>query len=80
MHNRFILGLLALAVFLPLPFAANPAHAQSFSSSLSAPRIDGFDVQPVLKAAPAMNWRLRFKAAPAPPSRWQSAARPAAWC
>ncbi len=52
MHNRIILGLLALAAFLPLPFAANPAYAQSFSGSLSAPRIDGFDVESVPKAAP----------------------------
>ncbi|MCE9571485.1 MAG: hypothetical protein K8R10_16000, partial [Rhodocyclales bacterium] len=52
MPNRIILGLFALAAFLPLPFAANQAHAQSFTSSVAAPRIDGFDVQPVLKAAP----------------------------
>lgn len=52
MHNRIILGLLALAAFLPLPFVANPAYAQSFSSSHSAPRIDGFDVQPVMRSVP----------------------------
>lgn len=52
MPIRIILGLLALAAFLPLPFAANPAHAQSFASSHSTPRIDGFDVEPLLKATP----------------------------
>jgi outer membrane lipoprotein SlyB len=53
MHNRIILGLFALATFLPLPFAANGALAQSsYSSSTAAPRIDGFDVEPVPKAAP----------------------------
>lgn len=52
MHNRFILGLLALAAFLPLPFASSPAYAQSYSSSVSTPRIDGFDVEPVRRAAP----------------------------
>ncbi len=52
MPNRIILGLFALAAFLPLPFATTQAHAQSFTSSVAAPRIDGFDVQPALKAAP----------------------------
>lgn len=49
MHNKIILGLLALATFLPLPFAANDAHAQGYTNS-AAPRIDGFDVRPVRQA------------------------------
>ena len=52
MHNRIFIGLIALAAFLPLPFAANHALAQSYSSSTAAPRIDGFDVEPVPKPAP----------------------------
>ena len=50
MHNRIILGLLALATFLPLPFAASVAHAQGYSNAAAGPRIDGFDVRPVRQA------------------------------
>lgn len=52
MHNRIILVLLALATFLSLPFAAGGALAQTYSSASAAPRIDGFDVEPVLKSQP----------------------------
>lgn len=52
MHNKIVLGLFALAAFLPLPFAAGPAHAQPSTSFAAAPRIDGFDVEPVLQPLP----------------------------
>lgn len=52
MHNRIVLGLFALAAFLPLPFSASVAQAQQHASATSVPRIDGFDVEPVAKAAP----------------------------
>ena len=38
MHSRIAAGLLAFAAFLPVTFAADPAPA---------PRIDGFDVEPI---------------------------------
>lgn len=51
MKNRIVLGLFALAAFLALPF---PSHvqAQQSSAATAAPRIDGFDVEPVLRPAP----------------------------
>ena len=52
MHSRIVLGLFALAAFLPLPFLASQAHAQPYAASAVAPRIDGFDVEPVAKPAP----------------------------
>lgn len=52
MHTKIILGLLALASVLPLPFSAGPAHAQHSAYQAAAARIDGFDVEPVAQAAP----------------------------
>lgn len=52
MHKKIALGLIALAGFLPLPFAANQAYAQQTAYSVGVPRIDGFDVESVRRAAP----------------------------
>lgn len=52
MHKTVVLGLIALAGFLPLPFAANQACAQQAAYSVGVPRIDGFDVESVKRAAP----------------------------
>lgn len=52
MHHRIILGLFALAALFPLPFWASLAQAQPSVSSAAAPRIDGFDVEPVAQPAP----------------------------
>lgn len=52
MHTKIILGLLALAAILPLPFVAGLAHAQHSASQAAAARINGFDVEPVPQAAP----------------------------
>jgi outer membrane lipoprotein SlyB len=49
-YRRIALAVLGLAGFLPLAFIATPVQAQQGSSA--APRIDGFDVQPVLQPAP----------------------------
>jgi outer membrane lipoprotein SlyB len=51
MHKRIVIGLLALAGFLPLAFTATPAYAQHAASFAASTRIDGFDVEPVAKAA-----------------------------
>ncbi len=52
MRSKIVLGLFALAAFLPLPFLASQALAQPYAASAAAPRIDGFDVEPVAKPAP----------------------------
>jgi len=52
MYNKIVLGLFALAAFFPLSFPASQAHAQQSASSAAAPRIDGFDVEPVAQPAP----------------------------
>jgi outer membrane lipoprotein SlyB len=52
MRKSLFVGLLALSACLPLPFAAGEAHAQQSASATAMPRIDGFDVQPVLKPTP----------------------------
>jgi outer membrane lipoprotein SlyB len=52
MKNNIVIGLLALLAFFPLAFPAGQLHAQSSASSAAAPRIDGFDVQPVQQATP----------------------------
>ncbi|MFZ2855252.1 MAG: hypothetical protein WAZ34_14240, partial [Rhodocyclaceae bacterium] len=52
MKNRIVIGLLALAAFLPLQFSASQAYAQQNRSSAMAPSIDGFDVEPVAQATP----------------------------
>src|SRR5688500_5420377 len=49
-HKMFAGAVFGLAGFLPLGFVATSAQAQQGSSAV--PRIDGFDVQPVLQAAP----------------------------
>lgn len=52
MYQRIVLGLLALAVFFPLPFSVGQAYAQSSLAIAETARIDGFDVEPVVKPAP----------------------------
>lgn len=52
MQNRFFHGLFALAVFLALPLTAYEASAQQAASTAAAPRIEGFDVEPVAQLAP----------------------------
>lgn len=52
MYSRIILALFALAAFFPLSFPASQAYAQQSASSAAAPRIDGFDVEPVAQPAP----------------------------
>ncbi len=52
MNYRIFLGLFALAAFFPLPFTASQAYAQQSAFSAAAPRIDGFDVEPVKRPAP----------------------------
>lgn len=47
--NRFIAALFALAALAPTSFISNAAHAQS---SATAPRIDGFDVEPAQQLIP----------------------------
>lgn len=50
MYKKMLLGLLAVAAFLPLPFVASQAQAQHSASRTEAARIDGFDVRPVRQA------------------------------
>lgn len=52
MHKSIFLGLFALAAAFPLPFSASEAFAQQSASAVAAPRIDGFDVEPVAQPAP----------------------------
>ena len=52
MKIKSVALLFALALWLPLQFSANLAHAQQSPASTAAPRIDGFDVEPVMKPAP----------------------------
>ena len=53
-QSRIVVGLFALAGFLPLTFSSGPAQAQQqqSASSMAAPRIDGFDVEPVAQPVP----------------------------
>lgn len=51
MYKKIVLGLFAVAAFLPLPQLVGAAQAQTYTTP-AAPRIDGFDVQPVRKPAP----------------------------
>ncbi len=51
MYKKMLLGLLAVAAFLPLPFVASQAQAQHSASRAEEARIDGFDVRPVRQAA-----------------------------
>jgi len=50
MHSKIVIGLFALAVFFQLPIPASFAQQSAYSAA--APRIDGFDVEPVAKPAP----------------------------
>jgi len=50
MYKKMLLGLFAVAAFLPLPFVASQAQAQHSASRPEATRIDGFDVRPVRQA------------------------------
>ena len=51
MPNKMVIGLLALAAFSPLPFTVTAAQAQH-TAAVAAPRIDGFDVEPVERSQP----------------------------
>jgi len=46
-RSRFVAGLFALAAVFPLAFLSGSAQAQQPVSPIAAPRIDGFDVEPV---------------------------------
>lgn len=48
-HARIATAFFALAAFLPLIILSGPAQAQQSASSITTPRIDGFDVEPVTK-------------------------------
>lgn len=50
MYKKMLLGLLAVAALLPLPFVASQAQAQQSASRTETARIDGFDVRPVRQA------------------------------
>ncbi len=50
MYKKMLMGLLAVAAFLPLPFVASQAQAQHSASRPETTRIDGFDVRPVRQA------------------------------
>jgi len=52
LHSKMAAALFALAVFVPLTFASDPVQAQQVASSIAAPRIDGFDVEPVAQLVP----------------------------
>lgn len=52
MYKKIVLGLFAMAAFLPLPFVASQVQAQHSASRPEAARIDGFDVQAVRTPAP----------------------------
>jgi outer membrane lipoprotein SlyB len=52
MYPQIILGLLAIAVLSPLPFSVGQVYAQSAYVMAETARIDGFDVEPVVKPAP----------------------------
>ena len=52
MNNRIVLALFALTAVLPLQFLASQVQAQQSQFSAAAPRIDGFDVEPVARPAP----------------------------
>lgn len=52
MHKKIIFGLFALAAFFPLSFTSSQAYAQQSAYTVGVPRIDGFDVEPVKRAAP----------------------------
>ena len=47
--HRFIAAVFAFAAFLPMSFFSSAAHAQS---SVAAPKIDGFDVEPAQQLIP----------------------------
>jgi outer membrane lipoprotein SlyB len=51
-QSRIVAGLFALAGFLPLTFSSGTAVAQQSASPIAAPRIDGFDVDPVAQPVP----------------------------
>jgi outer membrane lipoprotein SlyB len=46
MYKKIVLGLIAVAAFMPLPFVASQAQAQNYTRN-AMPRIDGFDVEAV---------------------------------
>lgn len=49
-HGKLVAALLSLAVVLPLAVSPGPAGAQASAAANAAPRIDGFDVEPVAQA------------------------------
>lgn len=64
MKTKIILGLIAVAAFLPLPFSAGQAYAQQSASSTAMPRIDGFDVDPVKKPVPGSELKFSLYGTP----------------
>src|SRR3990172_11049895 len=59
--KKILFGLFALFVFFPLTFAqSSTARAQQYSSSFTAPKISGFDVEQVrqLVAGTELNFTL----------------------
>jgi outer membrane lipoprotein SlyB len=52
MRSKIVLGFLVVFALSALPFAANQAHADQQTAAVAAPRIDGFDVEPVAKPIP----------------------------
>lgn len=62
-HSKIVVGLVALAVFLALIFSSGPAQAQQQQSAspIAAPRIDGFDVEPVAQPVAGNEIEKRMK-------------------
>lgn len=52
MRKIILPGLIALSAFFPLLSPVTDAHAQQYTAATSAPRIDGFDVEPVTRPSP----------------------------
>lgn len=52
MNQPIVLALFALAAFFPLPHTSGQAYAQQAAAAHAAPRINGFDVQPVARPTP----------------------------
>jgi outer membrane lipoprotein SlyB len=52
MSTRIAAGLLSLAALAPFAFAPGLAVAQPYATPVADPRIDGFDVEPVIRSAP----------------------------
>jgi hypothetical protein len=75
-HGKIAAGLFALAVFLPLTFSSGPARAQQPASPIAAPRIDGFDVEPVAQPVPRNELVFTLYGSPGGTASVRSAAQP----